>query len=138
MNYWARGENGENGAGDTRKAHRACPDQAICLQGLSGQLGGRRHSRAAGEGWRDDGRPSSALLPGEAGVSFLYFIPCVVPLPSLGPSSSGLPSFLLHLLLLLKHIPTTAPGPTMSRIHPHPLCVLQAMRKTSDETNGKE
>ena len=51
---------------------------------------------------------------------------------------SGLPCFLLHLLLLLKHIPTPAPGPTMSRIHLHPLCVLQAMRKTSDETNGKE
>ena len=36
-NSWARGGNREHGAGDPRKASRACPDQAICLQGLRGQ-----------------------------------------------------------------------------------------------------
>ena len=135
VNYWARGGNREHGAGDTRKAHRACPDQAICLQGLSGQLGCGRHSRAEGEGWRDEGRPSCAFLPGEAGVLSLLHstaLPLSLPLPLL----LRLPRLLLHLLLLLERIPSTSP--TTSRIHLHPLCVLQAIRKTSDETNGKE
>ena len=64
-NYWARGGDRDNGAGDPRKASRACPDQAICLQGLRGRLGGGRHSRAAGEGWRGESQPSSASPPGE-------------------------------------------------------------------------
>ena len=88
-NSWARGGNREHGAGDPRKASRACPDQAICLQGLRGQLGGRRHSRASGEGWRGEGQPSSASPPGEAGCPFsisphVQFLP-FFPLPLLPP-----------------------------------------------------
>ena len=99
--YWARGGDRDNGSGDPRKASRACPDQAVCLQGLRGRLGGRHHSRAAGEGWRGEGQPSSAFPPGEAGVSFLYFTPRVGPplLPSAPPPPFPVFSFIFFFCL---------------------------------------
>ena len=81
--------------------------------------------------------PPLHLRLGKQGVLSLFHPTCSSSPSSLCPSSP-LSCFLLYLLLLLKNIPTTAPGLTMSQIHLHPLCVFQATRETSDETNGKE